>query len=134
MKKIDKDFEALEDQTELVFSIIEKLRRLPHTFFAKEGNTQKDFSKHFHCFNVLNVFEFVVQIILEIHSATDPSVASKLDCIYKSLNDCNLSMAIFLESYTMGRNLMNLLDKCHEILKQDCTLKPPKAGVFAWSP
>jgi hypothetical protein len=73
------------------------LRRLPHTFFAKEGYTQKDFSKHFRCFNVLNVYEFVVQIILEIHSATDPSVTSRLDCIYKSLNDSNLSMAVFLE-------------------------------------
>jgi hypothetical protein len=130
MEKIGEDAKTLDDRKELIFSIIQKLRRLVHSFFAKEGYGQNDFPKIFNIFDVISVYEIVVQIMLGIHSAQDDSVTTKLECIYQRLKNSDLSIEIFLESFVIvSADLMTLLDDCHDIVKKGAhSDTPPRLG------
>jgi hypothetical protein len=126
MEKIGEDAKTLDDRKELIFSIIQKLRRLVHSFFAKEGYGQNDFPKIFNIFDVISVYEIVVQIMLGIHSAQDDSVTTKLECIYQRLKNSDLSIEIFLESFVIvSADLMTLLDDCHDIVKTEAHSNTP---------
>jgi len=134
--KIKEDQEIFEDRNKLVNSIIQKTRRLLHIYFSKEGYSESQYPNIFCFFDVLNVYEIVVQILTKKVTAAYPSVITKLNCISQNLKNTELPMGLFLETYTLGTDLMTSLDFCHEEIKKEAHWDNPliwATGIYTIS-